>query len=461
MTLNNSSVPENRFPMPDPENQGRDMPKDDLFSSFLLDELFLLTGKSNRRVCLRDEEFDGRFQLDGIPDSTVNIGGLDYIFFSGSGYLGNQSNPKVLASACEAILLYGISCATTRRHYVPIPVVEVARQGARMFETESAYYAASSHESFILLLESLVGICERIFIDEACHEFFFEAINRLPPSILPPILVRHHDTEHLRKMLEEHLLPGERPLFITEGVFPVFGTITPLPELFSLLAQYDNASILIDDSHGFGVLGKQGLGTLEHFGYQTKNINRTPLDRLEPDFEDNKWKGTSDSDETDELKEPPLHVYWTSSLSKAIGGIGGLVPGSRRFVDRILEKTYRQINDVLTTPGAAATNKALDISFHGLKKRKILWSKTLRLKKALQKIGISVEDNQIPIIPIFLGTNGNMRRIQKELADRQILVTYLPHFQQKKAQGMLRITLSSNHTNVMIDTLVKALKEVL
>ncbi|MDR3181342.1 MAG: aminotransferase class I/II-fold pyridoxal phosphate-dependent enzyme, partial [Planctomycetaceae bacterium] len=179
------------------------------------------------------------FSFDGPPDAMITVAGKVYLYFAGSGYLGLQANPEVLAATCESVLHYGVGTATTRTAFTSPPVFEVERRICDMFATEHALYTASGYAANLMLLESLEKTFDRIFIDEAAHYSLFEAAKRIRRKRCVPITFRHRDTNDLKDKLDANLQLHERPIVLTDGVFAHHGTTAPLNEYAALLGGYD------------------------------------------------------------------------------------------------------------------------------------------------------------------------------------------------------------------------------
>ncbi|MDD3588175.1 MAG: aminotransferase class I/II-fold pyridoxal phosphate-dependent enzyme, partial [Thermoguttaceae bacterium] len=287
-----------------------------------------------------------------------------------------------------------------------------------MFNAQNAFYCSSEEKLFEVLLESLNQTFEQIFIDEACNPFIFRTIEKLLQNRCPVHLFRHQDTKQLSQLLQEKLEPGDRPLLITEGVFPSLGTIAPLDKYSKVLSRYDDSSMLVEDSHGFGVLGRCGLGTLEHFKFDMTKINQTRNDLFQenafsPDLEFTPDVFLDEAFPT--LSRParfspgarqgnspalPVRVYWMTSLSKAIGGFGGMLPGSNLFVERLTELATGTGVGVPPSPLAAATAKSLELSFTDSSIRKKLIRNTRYFKRGLKQLGFMITASPIPVIPI-------------------------------------------------------------
>ncbi|GHT17894.1 putative pyridoxal phosphate-dependent acyltransferase [Planctomycetales bacterium] len=396
------------------------------------------------------------FSFDGPPDAMISVAGKVYLYFAGSGYLGLQADPEVLAATCEAVLRYGVGTATSRTAFTSPPVFEVERRIAEMTGTDHALYTASGYVANQILLESLEKTFDRIFIDEAAHYSLFDAVKRIRSSRCRPITFKHCDTGDLKEKLDSNLQLNERPIVITDGVFSFHGTIAPVNEYVELLANYDGELLWIDDAHGFGVLGKNGRGTLEHFGINTATVNQTPEDNL-----DNLGFGMGETQ--------AIRLYLSFSLSKAVGGGGGMIPGSESFIQRLKDRSAVYFGaSAPASPIAAATAKSLSIMQQIIQPQKVdenklmqLRRNTEQLKSGLRHLGLETDDSPVPIAILTLGSAANMRRIQKELSENGVLISYLPRNVGLGSQGAIRIAVFATHTPQMIDELIDTLGNII
>ncbi|MDR2706173.1 MAG: pyridoxal phosphate-dependent aminotransferase family protein [Planctomycetaceae bacterium] len=382
------------------------------------------------------------------PDAMISIAGRTYLYFAGNGYLGLQAEPEVLAATCEAVLRYGVGTATSRAAFTSPPVFEVEHRIAQILETERAFYTASGYIANQILLESLEGTFDRIFIDESSHYSLFNAAQRIRGSRCRPIAFRHRSSSDLKDKLDRNLQLHEKPIVITDGVFSLLGTIAPINDYIDLLADYDGSSLWVDDAHGFGVLGENGCGTLEHFGFDYSAVNRTIQDDA-----DHFGFGNHSTIST--------RLFSCFSLSKAVGGCGGAIPGSESFIQRLKDRSSVFFGaSAPASPVAAATAKALAIITQNSLRQK-LRENTDQLKNRLRNLGLEVNDSLVPIVILTLGSSGNMRRIQKELSQKGILISYLPRYAGLGSTGALRIAVFATHTSEMIEELVDTLRKTL
>jgi len=407
------------------------------------------------------------FSFDGPPDAMISVAGKVYLYFGGNGYFGLQADPEVLAATCEAVMCYGVSTATTRTAFTSPPVFEVERRVAEMIGTPHALYTASGYLANQILLESLEKVFDRVFIDEAAHYSLFDAVRRLRGVKRKPITFKHRSAEDLREQLDTNLQLHERPIVLTDGVFSLLETIAPLDEYMELLANYDGASLLVDDAHGFGVLGDTGRGTLEYFGLDTSTVNQTATDSVDAFGLGSAGLGSAG---LEPMTGNAVQTYLTFSLSKAIGGSGGIIPGSESFIQRLKDWSAVYFGaSPPASPIAAATAKSLSMLTDTTLREKLQDNvKLLRLglrstgltDAGLADASLKGGESPLPMVILTLGSAGNMRRIQKELSESGILISYLPRNVGLGSQGALRIAIFASHTPQMIQELLDSLRSV-
>ncbi|MDR2170500.1 MAG: pyridoxal phosphate-dependent aminotransferase family protein [Planctomycetaceae bacterium] len=407
-------------------------------------------------------EIEDILSFDGPPDSMITVSGRVYLYFAGNGYLGLQASPEVIAATCEAVLRYGVGTATTRTAFTSPPVFQVERLLNELLGVDRSLYTASGYVANQILIESIEGTFDRIFIDEGSHYSLFDAVKRIRNSRCRPITFLHRNINDLHDKLESNLQLHERPLIITDGVFSLLGTIAPIQDYIELLSDYEGASLLIDDAHGFGLLGANGLGVLEYFNINPALANRTVQDSIDDfNFCTNNITGTAPDNLSINSPEITTNLYQAFSLGKVIGGSGGIIPGSENFIQRIKDRTtVYHCASAPASPIAAATAKALSIAAKGDLRKKLHANAEL-LKRKLREKGIEVNDNPLPVVILTLGSAMNMRRIQKELSNRGILVSYLPRYAGLGSQGALRIAVFATHTNDMIVELTETLGKII
>ena len=224
---------------------------------------------------------------------------------------------------------------------------------------------------------------------------------------------------------------------LTDGVFSLTGAVAPLDQYVEALRDYGTATLLVDDAHGLGTIGPSGRGSLEHLGLWGEEVNADPAGG-------------------------GLGLYVCGTLSKAIGGFGGIAarqsgPAGSRAADVALLRRGRRPD----VGAAGATAKALEIVLRQPQLRRRLAENALRLRAGLRALGLAVDDWPTPIIGLEIGGSENMRRIHDELRRAGIIVPYFAAYSGARPAGRLRIAVFATHTEEMLERLLAELGRVL
>jgi len=347
-------------------------------------------------------------------------------YFSGCGYFGFQSHLEVVDAAGDAARKYGISSATTPAFYGNNPVlIDLQKKITRFFGTKNALYYASGCFGSPILMEGLKDEYEIIFIDKESH---YSSRVGISLSGKPTFIFEHRNPEDLRQKIKQHLKPSQRPLVVCDGIFPISGEISPLPEYKEVLNGIEGAVFCVDDAHATGVIGEKGYGTFEYFGMKGKKL------------------------------------YSSGTFSKALGGHGGIIAGGEEYIMK-LKKNSSLANacSTIPIPAAAATAKAIEILYKNPGMRKQLWSNVAYTKRGLRSIGFDINHTPVPII--CLSTKGGIdaKTLQEKLFKKDIAVIYVPEggYTSVPKGGALRISIFSTHTRDQIDRLLEEIKRII
>ena len=235
--------------------------------------------------------------MHSAPGARVRIGSDEYDYFCGTSYLGLHGHPDLANAVCQAVTSFGTGPATTRAGYGLTPMISaVEENAASYFGSESALYFSSGYLGAAILLQSLSGHYDHIFVDAESHYAIRDGIAL---SRKPYTTFMHCSVDDLEQNMRTHLKSGQTPLVISDGVFPVTGRMAPLQAYHQVLLSHRRGLLCIDDAHGLGVLGEHGRGSLEYCGVASSG----------------------------------RFAYGT--LSKAFGGYGGIISGSAAFIDQI------------------------------------------------------------------------------------------------------------------------------
>ncbi len=368
------------------------------------------------------DQYGNIWVMESAPGAEVIINGRRCIYFGGTGYFGLQGNAELIKAGIEAFKQYGLHIATSRTGFGNNPVLlNVEKKIASFFGTEDAVYLASGYLSNLILVQGLADRYERIFMDETAHFSIRDAVY----SVRKPVITfAHRDPEDLEKKLQAELKPKERPLVISDGLFPTFGLVAPVDEYAKIIEPYAGL-ICLDDAHAVGVLGPNGRGTYDHFGLQGEGL------------------------------------YFGGTLSKAFGGFGGFVPGKKEFLDRVRVSVGVYSGASPTpTPVTAATLKAIELVSTHPEWREKLRQNVAFVKAGMRRLGFEVGDSPVPIVTWTMKTAEEMKKIQRELFERGIALAYLKYI-GAPAGGVLRASIFSTHTKAHLEKLLTELQRLL
>jgi len=356
------------------------------------------------------------------PRMLVDGRWVDY--YCGTSYYSLHGDPRVIDAACDAVRRYGLGPATAMN--TP-PLLEVVERASAFLGTPSATYLISGYLAGMVLLQGLSDDYDAVFVDERSHYSVFDGI---AASKKPVVRFRHRDVDDLSAKLADNVTAGQRPLVLSDGVFPTTGAIAPLQGYAEALSPYDNALLCVDDSHAIGVIGEHGRGTFEYLG----------------------------------LRGPGLYLVGT--LSKAVGGVGGVVPGTAALMEKIGRHSHVPIGaSPASVAAAAAAAMGLRILSEHPEMRKKLWDNVARVRAGLRKLGLDVDASPVPIVSIRSAGDPDLdvKRLQQELYKKHILIArFDAHGYSDAPDGeSLRIAVFSTHTESQIDRLVESIAGLL
>ncbi len=373
--------------------------------------------------------------MQSAPGPETIVDGRKYLYFCGTGYLGLQGHPDLIRAACDATQRWGLGTATTRASWGnAAPIIEVEQNAARFWDCESAFYFASGYLGNQALLASLATPSSTIFVDERSHYSVMDASRLFD---VPVFRFAHRDAQSLDRALADHLRPKQVPVVMSDGVFTATGSIAPVADYIDVIERFEGAVLCLDDCHAVGVLGERGRGTYEHIGISQSAVNvaRDGNDGGAP------------------------RLFAAATLSKAFGGHGGIIYGSRSFVERVKRSShiYRGAS-APSIPAAAASAAALRLVTRTPQLIAQVQQNALLLRHGLRDLGLDVDRSPVPIVGLVLGSAQNMEQIQRKLAEEGILIAYLQKYSGLDERGSLRIATFATHTDEMIQSLIESLK---
>src|SRR5512142_714634 len=319
--------------------------------SFLTDELNALKQKGTyfRLRVLEDEQ---------APVCTFD--GKKVINLASNNYLGLTTHPKLREAALAATRKYGVGSGAVRTIAGTMKIhMELEEKIARFKNVEASVVFQSGFTANAGTVSAVLGRADFIISDELNHASIIDGARLSRASIK---VFRHKNLEDAEELLKEvEGEPGHK-LLITDGVFSMDGDIAPLPQLCDLAEKY-GAIMMVDDAHASGVLGRNGRGTVDHFGVH----GRVDIQ--------------------------------VGTLSKAIGVLGGYVCGSRDLIEFLYHRARPFLFSTSHPPAvAAACLAAFDVLEQEPERIELLWENTKYFKQGLVELGFDTGISETPIV---------------------------------------------------------------
>jgi len=346
----------------------------------------------------------------------------EVLIFCSNNYLGLANHPAVLEAAADGLRRYGAGTASVRFICGTFACHEALEARiAEFLGTEAALSYTSCWNANEGLLPAIVGEGDTILSDETNHASIIDA-GRLAKATRK--VYRHADVEDLTTQLRALPDTGVR-LVISDGVFSMEGDLAPAPDLVRACRAHD-AVLVLDDSHGTGVLGATGRGTPEHFGLGVGGARGVDI--------------------------------VTGTFGKALGGgNGGFVAGSRALVDFLIQRSRPHLfSNALAPPTACAALKALEILEQEPERVARLKDNVAKMRTGLTQLGYDVKESPTAIIPIMIGDTAEAIRLSKRLLDLGIFVVGFGFPVVPEGHARLRVQMSADHTDAHIERTLEA-----
>lgn len=366
-----------------------------------------------------------------VPEGAarMRVDGQSMLAFCSNDYLGLAGHPELIAAACAGAREFGVGSGAS-------PMVSGHSAANAALEDELAHftqlpralYFYAGYATNIGIIPPLVGEGDALFSDALNHACLIDGARLSRAQIHR---YAHSDLAALANALAQS--PARRKLVISDAVFSMDGDIADIPALLALCEQHD-ALLLLDDAHGFGVLGPQGRGSLAHFGLTGPNASR--------------------------------RVLYMATLGKAAGVAGAFVAGDDALVEWLLQKVRSYTYATAAPPLlASALRASLALIETEQWRRDHLNRLVARLREGLagvlQGTSWTLGDSTTAIQPLLIGPNDEALAVMEGLRERGIWVPAIRPPTVAEGTARLRIALSAAHSEADVDCLVQALTEQL
>jgi 8-amino-7-oxononanoate synthase len=333
--------------------------------------------------------------------------------------LGLIEHPKVKKAARKAITRYGVATCGSRFLNGTLDIhVELERRLAKFLNREEALVFSTGYQTNLGIISTIAGKGDIVFTDRMDHASILDACRLSYASVHR---FRHNDMDHLEQRLAS-VEESVGKFIVVDGVFSMEGDLSNLPEIVRIAKKY-NASILVDDAHGVGVMGENGRGTAEHFG-------------LEMDID-----------------------LLMGTFSKSFASLGGFVAGPRKVIQYIKHHARSLIFSASMPPSSVATVLAtLEIIETEPERRERLWKTTRLMRNSFEAMGFYTGETETPIVPVIIGDDRRTFAFWKMLRNDGIFTNPIVYPAVPKNQSLIRTSYSSSHTDVELNRILRAFR---
>lgn len=360
-------------------------------------------------------------EIASDQDTVVEIGGKNVLMFGSNSYLGLTCHPKVKEAAIKATEIYGTGCAGSRFLNGTLDIhTHLEERLAKVVGKEAALCYSTGFQVNLGVVSVMAGRHDYILLDELDHASIIEG-SRL--SFAKVIKYAHNDMDSLESKLKL-CEPDRIKLIVVDGIFSMEGDIVKLPEIVKLSEKY-NASIMVDDAHSLGVIGKNGSGTASHFGL---------------------------TDQVDLIM---------GTFSKSLASLGGFIAGDKDIINYIKHNSRSLIFSASMTPAsAAAVLAALDIMESEPERIQHLWDVSNYARKLFQENGFDTGISETPIIPLLVRDDMKALLMTKQLLEMGVFVNPVLSPGVPVGRSLIRFSLMATHTFEQVDEAVAKMTAV-
>ena len=365
--------------------------------------------------------------LDDQQAPVCHYDGKQVINLASNNYLGLANHARLIEAALAATRTFGVGSGAVRTIAGTMRIhMELEEKIARFKNVEACVVFQSGFAANAGTVSAILGKEDFILSDELNHASIIDGA-RLSRATIK--VFRHKDVAHCEQLLQELATERGRKLVITDGVFSMDGDIGAVDKLAALAEQY-GAIMMVDDAHASGVLGRNGRGSVDHFGVHGK-----------------------------------VDVQ-VGTLSKAIGALGGYVCGSKDLIDYLYHRARPFLFSTSHPPSVAATCiAAFDILENEPERILRLWSNTRYFQGELRRLGFNIGGvntpvTETPITPVIVGEGRRAMEFSRALFDEGVMGTGIAFPTVPEGKARIRLILTSEHTHDQLDQALDKLEHV-
>ena len=345
--------------------------------------------------------------LDGEQKAHASFDHHSVVNLSSNNYLGLTTHPRLRARALEALERYGAGSGSVRTIAGTMAIhMELERRLAEFKQVEAVVVFQSGFTANAGTVSAILTKDDIVISDELNHASIIDGcrLSRATIKVFP-----HKDVAAARRVIES-LPAGGRRLLITDGVFSMDGDLGPLPDLCTL-AEDTGCIMMVDDAHASGVFGRNGRGTIDHFGVH----GRVDIQ--------------------------------VGTLSKAIGALGGYVAGNRNLIEFLYHRARPFLFSTSHPPAvAAACIAAIDVLLEEPAIMERLWENTRFFKAGLARLGFNTGISESPITPVIAGESAAANALSDRLFERGVFAQAIGYPTVARDKARVRTIVTATHT---------------
>ncbi len=356
--------------------------------------------------------------MEAQSGTHIKLQGRDMVMLSSNDYLGLSFHPKVIEACGQGPKIWGTSTTGARisngsRAYH----IELEEKLAAFLGREACHISVAGYISCCSAVASFAQKGDLILADKNIHSCLWDGI-RL--SMATAERFSHNNPEDLRQVLKG--VPHAQPkMLVIEGVYSMEGHICRLPEL-ATIGEEAGCFTVLDDAHGFGILGRQGRGTVDHF-----KLN----DKVE---------------------------LICGSMSKALASTGGFVAGSQELIEYLRTSSKQTIFSAAISPSmAAAASASLDLMQSEPQHLERLWRNTKRYREMLKGLGLDTWGSETPAVPIVLGSKELVYRFWQALLEKGVFTVMSIAPAVPPGKDLIRTAVSALHSDEDLEKIAAAM----
>jgi glycine C-acetyltransferase len=351
----------------------------------------------------------------------VSVDERRLISLSSNDYLGLTHHPRLREAALAAVRDFGVGSGAVRTIAGTMSLhEELERELAAFKGTQAVLTLQSGFSANTGVIPTITGEQDLIVSDALNHASIIDGmrLSKAPRKIYP-----HGDIEALRGLLREAAekgregtgLPYRLVLVVTDGVFSMDGDIAPLPQIVTAAEEF-GAAVFVDDAHASGVLGRNGRGSVDHFGLHGRV------------------------------------AIQVGTLSKAVGVLGGYVAGSQDLRDILIQRARPFLFSTSHPPAvAAACREAIRVMQDEPDLIERLWSNTRRFKAELKRLGFDTGTSETPITPVMMGDPDTAGRFSQRLFDEGVFAQPVVYPTVAIDKARIRTIVTAAHGEEQLD----------